>query len=340
MGRTYHSATDNRGLDVPMHEMASFSLTQDQIQAFNRDGVVIVPDVLSEDDLRPALDDIDEMIDRLATKLVASGQLSRDYREQDFEHRLACISRETDQVARAIWNGAMHSPGIFGILTNPRLLEVARTFCGEEIVASSVYRLRPKIPHYEYGAVPWHQDAGYTEPFCDKAMILTVWVPLVDATEERGCMWALPGVHHNPTVLTHVARQGKSYLQILDPDLPAGVQPVCLEVKKGGIVLLHNRTPHVSYENRSDIVRWSMDLRYQSAALPTNARFTRLPQEMDPLKNLGLEGDVPVACYPPEADFLVASAARPHEVIRTPQAFARLREAHMPGPTTPRWRTI
>lgn len=318
----------------------TFALSEQQVQAFHRDGFLVVENVLTHDHLQPAMDDISRMVDRLCEKLIAQGELSRDYAEHDFEHRLAHISRETDKVAKAIWNGAMHSPGIFSILTNPRLLDVARTFCGEEIIASSVYRLRPKIPNYEYGAVPWHQDSGYTEPYCDKAMMLTVWVPFVDATAERGCMWALPGVHRNPQVLTHVNRRNKSYLEIPQDALPEGIEPVCLEVKKGGVVLLHNRTPHVSYDNRSDVVRWSMDLRYQSASLPTNAPITRLPHEVDPLGNLNHDGEVPAACYPPEADFLVASIARPDQVVATPEAFAAIRTNHMPGMVTQRWQTV
>ena len=317
-----------------------FALTDDQVEAFDRDGLLVVHGVLSDADLQPAIDDITAMIDRLAAKLVEDGELSRDYAELPFERRLAEISRETDKAARAIWNGAMHSPGIFGVITNPRLLDVARHFCGEEVIASSVYRLRPKVPNYNYDAVPWHQDSGYTEPFCDKAMMLTVWVPLVDATAERGCMWGLPGVHKNEALLRHISRVGATYLEIPEEELPGGVESVCLAVPKGGVVLLHNRTPHVSYENKSDVVRWSMDLRYQSASLPTNAKITRLEHEMDPMKNLDKAGDVPTACYPPEADFLVSSVARPDEVIRTPEAFAALRESHMPGPSPRRWEVV
>ena len=315
-------------------------LTAEQIRHFHDEGYLIVEDLMADEDLQPAIDDINELIDRLTGDLIQQGELSQSYAEHGFEHRLALISRETDKVAKAIWNGSMHSPGIFSIITNPRLLEVARAFCGDEVIASSVYRLRPKIPNYEYGAVPWHQDSGYTEPYCDKAMMLTVWVPFVDATAERGCMWALPRVHRKPQVLTHVARRNKSYLQIPQEALPEGIEPVCLEVKKGGVVLLHNRTPHVSYENKSDVVRWSMDLRYQSASLPTNAAITRLPHELDPVANLNLDGEVPAACYPPEADFLVASVARPHQVIDTPEAFAAIRTNHMPGMVTKRWQTV
>ena len=323
---------------MPMIE--SFALSSDQIKEFHNQGCLVVKDVLQDQDLQPAIDDINTMIDQLCAQLIAKDELNNDYATFGFEQRLAKISQETNKVARAIWNGAMHSPGIFGVITNSKLLNIARQFCGDEIIASSVYRLRPKIPNYHYGAVPWHQDAGYTEPYCDKAMMLTVWVPLVDATEERGCMWAIPRVHHNEQLLTHIARKSQSYLEIPEDALPEGVKPVCLEAPKGAIVLLHNRTPHVSFENRSDVVRWSMDLRYQSASLPTNAKITRLPHEIEPTSNLDVDSDVPSACYPPEADFLVASAARPNEVIRTPEAFAALRDAHMPAIATQRWKVI
>jgi len=81
-----------------------------------------------------------------------------------------------------------------------------------------------------------------------------------------------------------------------------------------------------------------MDLRYQSAALPTNASITRLPGESVPRgKTISDPEFVPVACHPPEADFLVRSKARPDEVLKTAEQFARLRTNHVPTPTTDRW---
>jgi hypothetical protein len=95
-----------------------------------------------------------------------------------------------------------------------------------------------------------------------------------------------------------------------------------------------NRTPHVSYENKTDAVRWSMDLRYQSASLPTNADITRLENETVGDEALG----IPIACYPPEADFLVRSRHRPHEVMTDPAAFHALRQNHSAVPKQDRWK--
>ena len=126
---------------------------------------------------------------------------------------------------------------------------MAESLCGEELIASSVYRLRPKIPHYNYGAVPWHQDSAYFEPYCDRGLVLTVWIPLVDTDEENGCLWVIPRAHRGQ-VVPHRPAQGKAYLEIPDADLPAG-QHVCCPVPKGGALLFTNlhaarqfRQPH------------------------------------------------------------------------------------------------
>jgi ectoine hydroxylase-related dioxygenase (phytanoyl-CoA dioxygenase family) len=307
-------------------------LNAEQIAQFDRNGYLIVDGFFNDDDLQPVIDEINEEVNKRAKELVAKKELSQTYAEYGFEHQLAMISRETDKVALSIWNGGLCGPAFFNLIRNPKLLNIAESLCGPELIASSVYRLRPKIPNYAYGAVPWHQDSGYTEHYCDKSLMLTVWLPLVDSNQENGCMWVIPGVHKDG-IVRHASRKGKPYLIIPDNDLPKKNQPICAEVKKYGALFLTNMTPHASFDNSTDIVRWSMDLRYQSATLPTNAKITRLPGEIVSTP----ESAAPPACYPPEADFLVRSKKRPNEVVNDPAIFHRIRTTHMSKGVTPRW---
>ena len=316
----------------------SHGLTDEQKAFFHREGYLVLDKLFDDADLQQAIDDMTAEIDRLAAEAVANGTLSRDYAEYDFERRLAKINEEDRSIASALWDGKLHSPGIFQIIRNPKLLDVAESLCGEELIASSVYRLRPKVPTHAKSAVPWHQDSGYFEPYCDQNLVLTVWTPLVDATDANGCLYVIPR-SHTEGIIRHYFRQ-KSYLMIRDEDLPVGEQ-VCCEVPKGGVLLLTNKTVHGSFDNNTDRVRWSMDLRYQNAALPTNAPISRLDDEQTPRGESAEDSDfVPVACYPPEADFLVRSKQRPHEVLTDPEQFARLRAEHQGRPVTQRWATI
>jgi phytanoyl-CoA hydroxylase len=314
---------------------SSFNLSPGQLAQFEREGYLVVDDVFDDRVLRAVEEEITAEIDARAAELVKSGELSRSYAEADFLHRLALISAETDKVARGMWNGSLCGPAVFDLIRYPALLDVAEHLCGSgELIASSVYRLRPKIPGHIQSPVSWHQDSGYLEPYCDNAMVLTVWLPLVDATEENGCLWVKPRSHRG-TVFEHNWKMGAPYLLITDDHLPP-VESVCVPVRRGGVLFMTNLTPHASFDNITDTVRWSMDLRYQSAALPTNAPISRLPGEAIPDPAAG----VPPACYPPEADFLIRSQLRPSEVITDPADFARIRKSHGHRSMIQRWKLL
>jgi hypothetical protein len=91
-----------------------------------------------------------------------------------------------------------------------------------------------------------------------------------------------------------------------------------------------NLTPHCSTPNHSDIVRWSVDLRYQGAGAPNNAGLWPLSEhEEQPT-------DLQMACYPPEADFVVQSREYPERVadyatfVQRREAFERVKNITYP----------
>lgn len=303
-------------------------MPREQLAQFENEGYVVVEDIFDDARLNAVAEEVTEVIDGLARQLVAEGKLSSTYEEYPFTQRLSKITAETEAVYTSIYSGLLSLPSIFELIRTPALLDVAEQLCGPELIASSVYRIRPKMPGMPHGVVPWHQDSGYFEPFCDKSLVLTCWLPLVDATPENGCLQVIAGAHRGE-VFKHAPGHA-GYLEIFPDDLPAG-KVVTVPVKRGDALLMTNRTPHRSIDNVTDEIRWSMDLRYQSAALPTNAPLTRLPEERE------FPQDAPIACYPPEADFLVRSPRRPHEVLQIAAEFDQLRKSHRYVSTTDRW---
>lgn len=314
-----------------MSEVAG-TLSDEQLRFFDEEGYLVLEPFLTDEDIQPVISEISAEIDLRVAEAMRAGELSQSYEEYDFEHRLAMITRETTSVYRHIMAGRLSGAGIFGMLASPRMLDIAEQLCGPELIASSVYRLRPKIPGHQWGEVPWHQDSGYFEPYCDRYRIITCWIPLIDADEERGCMWVLPRGHRDG-VVKHVGTESLGYLKINQEDLPAG-KPVCCPVRRGGAFIVNNITPHASFENRSDVIRWSMDFRYQSVDAPTNAH-----SHLAGFSAHAHADDAPVACYPPERDFLVRSKLHPEQVIRSSDEFNRLRQEHVKREVTDRWGT-
>ncbi len=306
-------------------------ITENQKKFFYENGYLIIEKVLGDEDLQPVIAEISSEIDTRAKQLFNEGDIRELFEDEGFETRLTKISQQSAKLAVSIWNGILHGPAIFNLITNPKLLDVAGAFCGEELISSSVYRLRPKIPNFGYGEVPWHQDSGYFEPFCDDSLVMTMWIPLVNTNVENGCLYVIPGTHKGKVVDHEMHETGK-YLSVKEELVPKGNWVPC-PVPKGGILLLSNKVIHGSFKNTSRGVRWSMDLRYQSAHLPTNANIKRF--EDDKIENATT--GVPAACYPPDADFLVRSILRKDEIVESYEDFKKLRENFEGKPVTNRY---
>ena len=298
-------------------------LTQEERDVFHREGYLVVEDLLPAKELDAVIAEVNQEITSRAQALLTAGKVTGTYEEQGFERQLIALDAEDSTIVPTVSSGTLAGPEIFRMICNPRLLDIAESLCGPEIIASSVYRLRAKMPGDPRGEVPWHQDSGYLDPYCDKNLILTVWVPLVDSNLESGCLFVLPRAHRSE-VFRHQRNGAGTYLEIDTADFPRGLKAAAVPVPRGGVLLMTNRTPHASFRNKGSGIRWSMDIRYQSASLPTNAQISRIETEQEHRDR----ESVPPACYPPSLDFLVRSCERPEDVVVDPEAFSSLRTRH------------
>lgn len=285
------------------------TLTDTQIQNFNENGYLLVEDALAPEDLNPLIAEFEEIVDAGAAQLYENGELDSPFKTEGFDTRLARITEQSPVVFQKLFSGAHTGPALFKLLVNPKLLDIAESLVGTEIMCHPAYRVRPKLPEHDRTLVPWHQDAGYMEPECDAVLQLTIWIPLIDATVENGCLEVIPHTHRDG-VFRHRRVKGKPYLDISPQALP-DVEAVVVPVNFGSVLLFTNLTPHRSIPNVSTQVRWSVDARYQDASKPTG--------------------------YQPEAGFLARSRKQPEDVITSPAEFKRIRDEHQPGPGPQRW---
>jgi len=115
--------------------------------------------------------------------------------------------------------------------------------------------------------------------------------PYYGATPENGCLQVIPGISTGKTVFWKSEGFG-----IDDENLPG--EPIDVPMKKGSVLFMHKLTPHGSGPNRTNNIRWSLDLRYQRTGTPTGR-----------------------AVYP---DFPVLSRSNPHSVLTDYEEWDRL----------------
>ena len=251
-------------------------LSPEQVAQFAEDGYLLLRGALTDADLDPIIAEYEEYIGRRAEELLAAGDISALYADEPFDRRLISICREDDAIYKELDIMRLRGRASFEFLRNDRLLDMVESLVGPEITCSPIQHTRAKLPAgvtpsgSDPHVAPWHQDAGVTWEEADPHFILTVWLPLGAATPENGCLQILPRAHRNGLVQHHI-KQGLGTV-IIAEEMPQIAQ-LTLPMDKGDVLLMDKQTPHRSTPNNADMVRWSMDLRYQQTGTPTGRPF-------------------------------------------------------------------
>lgn len=246
-------------------------LTDTQIQAFRSDGFLVVPNFVSDERCLQ----LRERAMMLAEKYVpspeeatvftadgkpqhtsddyflTSGEQIRCFFEKDAFDERGNLRAEPHLALNKLGH-AMHDldPVFDSFSRTPDLANVAADLgMRDPLLLQSMYIF--KQPHIG-GEVTCHTDHTYlwTEP----QSVIGFWFAIDDATNENGCMWAVPGGHKLPVRSRSRLNESRTatVMDVLDPEPYPLDNLQCLEAKRGTLVLLDGAVPHLSAANTSD----------------------------------------------------------------------------------------
>ncbi len=242
-------------------------MTNQEIKnAYERDGYVVLKDIINNRDLEPIRDFIKAKVDAYSNKLYREGQLTSRYEDESFERRYAAICEELGILPRN-WDFGMFGRAFYALYNLPGVLDVLRLLLGDEVSNIGTPALRTKLPGSVITSFPWHQDSQYLdqttigkkEKHTGSLHMVTVWVPLVEATIENGCCWVIPGSHR--WGLLDGTRGADANVR-MEEDVEARGTPIPIPLKPGGALFMSNLCVHTSKVNRTQASRWSIDFRY------------------------------------------------------------------------------
>lgn len=233
--------------------MAAFSLTPQQIAAYQSDGFLIVPEFLS-------------------TKEMAKLQQIAFDDAVIRKHAFDLNDQSGKKTKLTLW----YKPGndAYGLLTrSERMLHAADQLMeGDSAVCHFHSKLMQKEPRVG-GAWEWHQDYGYwyKNEFLFPDQMLSVMIAVTDANKANGCLQVIKGSHKMGRVEHGFAGEQVGAAQRYVDLALQTMELLYVELKAGDALFFHPNILHRSEANLSDTARWSLISVYnRSANVPYN----------------------------------------------------------------------
>jgi ectoine hydroxylase-related dioxygenase (phytanoyl-CoA dioxygenase family) len=209
--------------------------SQEQVDAFRRDGFVVVPDLLSPHEVQRFGVAVDAAV--AARMAWDSRQLTEKSRyEQSFQQ---CLN---------LWED---NADVRPLTFHPRIAAAAAHLLG----VSAIRLWHDQALYKEAGgrSTDAHQDQPYW-PIRETDTI-TAWIPFDGSQLDAGAMGYVPGSHRfGVRKFVNIFFDEQPYDIVNGPEA-RGVAPVFVEVQRGSVAFHHGLTFHVAQPNRSKRTR-------------------------------------------------------------------------------------
>ncbi len=218
------------------------ALTQDQIDFYQREGYLTLPQITTKDEV--------QWLRGIYDKLFAS----RAGRDEGNQFDLGGSDEEGKEAKLPqILNPVKYAPELAKGLFRVNALAVATQLLGNECGDRGEHAIMK--PARIGAETPWHQDEAYWGDEWEYQS-MSIWIPLQPATLENGCMWFVPRSHKSEIVPHHSIGHDVR-VHGLEMDLSRTIH--------------HNRTMHYAGANKSDHPRRAYILGF---GLPNKKRAT------------------------------------------------------------------
>jgi len=234
---------------------------------WSESGYVIVPDLLSEIELRELSAMADQLLDgELKPELPYKGQVPDEFYtfwEPGLKERNDLPRRER---VRLMSRMVYHHPYFRRFAAHPAIYDVLAEFFGSGVqIFSDTIFMKPA--RHGIAAAP-HQDTAFWPKLRPNA--INFWMAIDPATIENGCLYILPGSHRYD--LPHQSDPVMRWYLAEDQADFSGQVPV--ELSPGSAIFFDSGLIHRSYPNHSDKSRRSMTAIYVAENVVHEAPWT------------------------------------------------------------------
>lgn len=231
-------------------------LKEDQIEAFQRNGAIVVENAVSETELSGLRATFTDWVEESRKHAAPFGKICDGRPRFDIENDHAPDHPSLRRVASPTDISDIYA----SIAFDSAMTDMASDLLGEDVRFHHA-KVNSKLPHTKT-EVKWHQDFPFDPHSNDDT--LTALLFMDDVTEENGPLMIAPGSHRGP-LLSHF--QNGVFTGTVSDEAATRfeAEAVSCTGPAGAVCLMHSRVAHASTANNSSAARTLYIVTYAAA---------------------------------------------------------------------------
>ncbi|WP_213881071.1 phytanoyl-CoA dioxygenase family protein [Pseudomonas sp. dw_358] len=222
-------------------------IEQRQVEQFQKDGFLVVEDVLSADEVAALQHDFDQWVEESRRHDAGWGETIDGRARFDLEGD----HRPDHPSLRRVSSPTEISPVYLRVALQSRMATISAQLVGSAGARFHHSKINSKLPHTAT-QVKWHQDFPFTPHSNDD--LVTALLMISEVTPENGPLQVIPGSHKG-TLWSHWHNQ-KFTGSVADEVVEALCQaPVACFGPPGSVCFMHTRLLHASSPNETELPR-------------------------------------------------------------------------------------
>jgi hypothetical protein len=251
---------------------AERGLSAASLAQFAEEGFLILRGIMPPQTLAAVADDLEARLalreGALGIKTPVAGAAPElEARMKALSGRLLALEAVAPEEQGVLYEAMTHAPSLHRCAAEPALLAAIRSLLSPTVAVHHRLLLLMSLPERSWHLSAWHQDHFYNG---GPTSTLTVWMPLHETGPAVGSLLLARGSHRRGSLPhgEHDHGYRTKWLSLSPADVASFTDLVSVEAKAGDIVVFSSVLAHSARMNRSDRVRFTVNLRYQDLSDP------------------------------------------------------------------------
>lgn len=261
------AATRTVESDIALHEVnfSDRTVTDADLKRFRDDGVLVLREFFHPRAYDRIINDLDPRLRLLEQQNSLASPADQPCNVETISRRLTALDARHPGAQSILYDAMSKSPSMHAIASRGDVIELAELFVPAPVAHHDRFILLMSMPEESWHLAGWHQDWYYNE---GPPSTITLYAPLQRTDAENGLLRFALG-EHKRGLLSHgefTVDSGADFAtkwHTIDPAEIDGFQHIAsTSLEVGDLVIFNSLVPHSAQINRSQAIRFVLNLRY------------------------------------------------------------------------------